>query len=154
MYFQSRRLFIAMDVIGSFMIRDVFVAAPSVLTSDSTESVTCRRIWEISQREVVTDSPGRVDFPSWQFILNGHWFVSLFQRLADAVHANCLLVNCEFAYRRSESFWSWRTKRLMHAISDSSINIQFWVNSCIIHMYPRRISFRPRRCVHMSPQFA
>ena len=29
-----------MDVIGSFMTRDVFVAAPSVLTSESTESVT------------------------------------------------------------------------------------------------------------------
>ena len=47
-----------MDVIGSLMTRDVFVAA----TSESTESVT---------------------------------FVE--------VHANCLLVNCKFALRRSES---------------------------------------------------
>ena len=29
-----------MDVIGSFMTRDVFVAAPSVLKSESMESVT------------------------------------------------------------------------------------------------------------------
>ena len=29
-----------MDVVGSFMTCDVFVAAPSVLTSESTESVT------------------------------------------------------------------------------------------------------------------
>ena len=29
-----------MDVIGSFMTRDVFVAAPTVLTSELTESVT------------------------------------------------------------------------------------------------------------------
>ena len=58
MYFQSRRLFLGMDVIGSLMTRDVFVAA----TSESTESVT---------------------------------FVE--------VHANCLLVNCKFALRRSES---------------------------------------------------
>ena len=42
-----------MDVIGSFRIRDVFVALE----------------WEISQREVVTDTPGRVHFPSWQFKL-------------------------------------------------------------------------------------
>ena len=50
-----------MDVIGSFMTRDVFVAA----TSESTESVTFVEEWESSQREVMTDSPGRVDFPSW-----------------------------------------------------------------------------------------
>ena len=41
-----------MDVIGSFMTRDVFVAAPSVLTSESTESVTFLDEWERSQREV------------------------------------------------------------------------------------------------------
>ena len=29
-----------MDVIGSFMARDVFLAAPSVLTPESTEPVT------------------------------------------------------------------------------------------------------------------
>ena len=51
-----------MDVIGSFMARDVFVAA----TSESTESVTFVEEWESSQREVMTDSPGRVDFPSWR----------------------------------------------------------------------------------------
>ena len=39
MYFQSRRLFLGIDVIGSFMTRDVFVVAPSVLTSESKESV-------------------------------------------------------------------------------------------------------------------
>ena len=38
-YFQSRRLLLGMDVIGSFTTRDVFVAAPSVLASESTESV-------------------------------------------------------------------------------------------------------------------
>ena len=27
---------------------------------------------ESSQGEVVTDSPGRVDFPSWQLTLHGH----------------------------------------------------------------------------------
>ena len=41
-----------MDVIGSFMTRDVFVAAPSVLTSESKESVTFLDEWERSQREV------------------------------------------------------------------------------------------------------
>ena len=43
-YFQSRRLFLGMNVIGSFTSRDVLVAAaPSVLTSESTESVKfCR----------------------------------------------------------------------------------------------------------------
>ena len=48
-----------MDVIGSFMTRDVFVAA----TSASTESVTFVDESESSQREVVTDclGPGRID---------------------------------------------------------------------------------------------
>ena len=55
-----------MDVIGSFMTHDMFVAA----TSESTESVT---FVESSQREVVTDSPGRVDSSR-----------SLVRRLADA----------------------------------------------------------------------
>ena len=44
------------------MARDVFVAA----TSKSTESVTFVEQWESSQREVMTDSPGRVEFPSWR----------------------------------------------------------------------------------------
>ena len=43
-----------MDVIGSFMARDVFVAA----TSESTESVTFVEEWKSSQREVMTDYPG------------------------------------------------------------------------------------------------
>ena len=45
-----------MDVIGSFMTRDV-----------STESVTFVEEWKTSQWEVVTEGPGRVDFHSWQF---------------------------------------------------------------------------------------
>ena len=59
MYVQSRQIFLGMDVIGSFMTRDLFVAA----TSESTEFVTFVEEWESSQREVVTDSPRRVDFP-------------------------------------------------------------------------------------------
>ena len=50
-----------MDVIGSFMRRDLFVAT----TSESTESLTFVEEWESSQRKVMTDSPRRVDFPSW-----------------------------------------------------------------------------------------
>ena len=50
-----------MDVAGSFMASDVFVAA----TSGSTESDTFVEEWESSQRKVMTDSPRRVDFPSW-----------------------------------------------------------------------------------------
>ena len=61
-----------MYVISSFMTRDVFVAAPSVLMSDSLESVTFVDVSESSQRKVVTDSPGRVDCPSWQLTLPGH----------------------------------------------------------------------------------
>ena len=61
-----------MDVIGSFTTRDVFVSAPTVLTSESTESVNFVDESESSQREVVTDSPGQVDFPSWQLTLHGH----------------------------------------------------------------------------------
>ena len=57
-----------MDVTGSFMASDVFVVA----TSESTESVTFVEEWESSQREVMTDSPGRVDFPSWRLTLHGH----------------------------------------------------------------------------------
>ena len=38
-YFQSRWLFLGMDIIGSFTTRDVFAVAPSVLTSEATESV-------------------------------------------------------------------------------------------------------------------
>ena len=51
MYFQSGRLFLGMDVIGLFRIRDVFVALE----------------WEIFQREVVTDTPGRVPIPTSSF---------------------------------------------------------------------------------------
>lgn len=47
---------LGMDVIGSLMTRNAFVAAASVLISESTESVT--------SQEVVTDSPGQVDIPS------------------------------------------------------------------------------------------
>ena len=68
MYFQSRRLYLGMDVICSFMTRDVFVAA----TSESTESATFVEEWESSQREIMTDSPGRADFPSWRLTLHGH----------------------------------------------------------------------------------
>ena len=50
-----------MDVIGSFMTRDVFAA-----TSESTESVSFVEEWKSYQREVVTYSSGRVDFPSWR----------------------------------------------------------------------------------------
>ena len=89
-----------MDLIGSFMTRDVFVAAPSMLTSRLTESVTFVDESESCKREVVTDSPERVDFHSWQLNLHGH----LSDDWPTAVHANCLPVNCEFALRRSESF--------------------------------------------------
>ena len=75
-----------MDVIGSFMARDVFVAA----TSESRKSVISVEEWESSQREAMTDSPGQVDFPSWRLTLYGHFV----RRLDDAVHPNCLLVNC------------------------------------------------------------
>ena len=51
-----------MDVIGSFIARDVFVGP----TSELRESVTFVEEWESSQREVVTTSLGRVDFPSWR----------------------------------------------------------------------------------------
>ena len=53
-------------------MRDVFVAAPSVLTSESTEPVNFVEEWGSSQRKVVSDSPGRGDFPSWQLTLHGH----------------------------------------------------------------------------------
>ena len=68
MYFQSGRLLFGMDVIGSFMTRDALVVA----TSESTESVTFVEEWESSQREIVTDSPGRVDFPSWRLTFHCH----------------------------------------------------------------------------------
>ena len=61
-----------MDVIGSFMTRDVLVAAPSVLMSGLMESVTSVDESESCQREVVTNSSERVDFPSWQLNLHGH----------------------------------------------------------------------------------
>ena len=50
----------------------MFVAAPSVLTSESTEFATFVKEWESSQREVVTHSPARIDFPSWQLLFHGH----------------------------------------------------------------------------------
>ena len=58
-----------MDVIGSFMTGDVFIAASSVLTPESMESVTFVDEWESSQWEVVTDCPGQEDFPSWQLFM-------------------------------------------------------------------------------------
>ena len=79
------RLQIDRCIIGSFMTRDVFVAAPSVLTCESRESVTFVDESESSQREVVTDSPGWVDFPSWKLTLHGH----LSDYWRTAVHANC-----------------------------------------------------------------
>ena len=48
-----------MDVIGSFMSRDVFVA---VRLSER----------EGSQREVMTDSSGQVDFPFWRLTSHDH----------------------------------------------------------------------------------
>ena len=56
-YFQSRRLFLGMDVIGSIKTRDVFVVAPSLLRSESTESVTFVDESESTEREVVTIVP-------------------------------------------------------------------------------------------------
>ena len=44
------------------MTRDVFVVAPSVLTSESTEYIKFVDESESSQCEVMTDSPGRIDF--------------------------------------------------------------------------------------------
>ena len=43
------------------MTRDLFVAALSVPTSESTEFVTFVDELESSQQKVVTGSPGRVD---------------------------------------------------------------------------------------------
>ena len=51
-----------MNVIGSFMTRDVFVMASSVLMSESMESVTCVDELESSHSEVVTNRRGPVDF--------------------------------------------------------------------------------------------
>ena len=56
-YFQSRRLFLGMHVIGSLTRRDVFVVVQSVLASESTESVNFVDELESSQREVVTIVP-------------------------------------------------------------------------------------------------
>ena len=58
-YFQSRRLFLGMDVIGSFTSRDVFVAAaPSVLSILSQRNLSnFVDESENSQREVVTIVP-------------------------------------------------------------------------------------------------
>ena len=52
-YFQSRRLFLGMHVIGSLARRDVFVVVPSVLTSESTESVNF--VDEILNRKVLNE---------------------------------------------------------------------------------------------------
>ena len=90
-YFLSRRLFLGMDVIGSFMTRDVFAA----VTSESTESVTFVEEWESSQREVVTDNAGQVDFSSWRLTLHGHLsddWLSLSMRTACSWIANLLFV--------------------------------------------------------------
>ena len=51
----------------------MFAAAASVLTSELTESVTFVDESESSQREVVTDSPGGIDFPSLQLTLHDHF---------------------------------------------------------------------------------
>ena len=120
MYFQSRRLFLGMDVISSFTTRDVFVALMSESTVRNLSPLSMNR-----KRELLTDRTGWVDFPSWQLTLHSH---------SSDVHANCLPANCEFALHWSESFWSWETKSLMHAINHPSTNIQFWVNSSR-HMY-------------------
>ena len=56
-YFQSRRLFLGMDVIGSFTTRDVFVVAPSVLRLSQQNLPICGHESESSQREVVTIVP-------------------------------------------------------------------------------------------------
>ena len=73
--------FFRMDVIGSIMTRDVFVAPPSVLTSESTESFTFVDKSEISQREaVVTD---RKPETSRFFFLAINSSRSLVRRLAD-----------------------------------------------------------------------
>ena len=81
-----------MDLIDSFMTRDVFVAAPSMLTYRLTESVTFVDESESCKREVVTDSPERVDFPSWQLDLHGH----LSDDWPTAVHANRWTANLLF----------------------------------------------------------
>ena len=52
-----------MDVIGSFMTLDVFVAATLSLLSKNGK---------VLKREVVTDSPGRIDFSSWRLTPHGH----------------------------------------------------------------------------------
>ena len=84
-------------------------------TSESTESVPFAVEWESFQREVVTDSPGGVDFPSWRLTLHGHlsddWPTTLSMRTASWRIANLLFV----VY--SKSFWSWRTKILMHSVN-------------------------------------
>ena len=120
------------------MTRDVFLAAPSVLMCESAESLTFFDELECSQREVFTDSLGPVAFSFWQLTLalQGH----LSDDCSTAVHANYLPVNCDFALRRRGSFWSWTTKRLMHAINGPPANMQFWVNSSR-HMYPVNTDF-------------
>ena len=70
-YFQSRRLFLGMDVIGSFTSRDVFVAAaPSVLSILSQRNLS-NFVGKFSTGSR-DDSPGRVDSPSWQLTFHCH----------------------------------------------------------------------------------
>ena len=52
-YCKSRRLFLGMYVIGSLATRGVFVVAPSLLTSESTESGNF--VDEILNRKVLNE---------------------------------------------------------------------------------------------------
>ena len=61
--------------------------ATSVLTSESTESIKFFDESESSQWEVMTDIPGRIDFPSRK-TLHGH----LSDNWPTAVHVNLLFV--------------------------------------------------------------
>ena len=92
------------------------VAASSVLTCESTESVTFVDESESSQREVVNDSPRRVDFQFWQLTLQGHFSDDW---LTAVVHANCL--PAKVLQICSSPKWIvlvLRTKRLIYAIND------------------------------------
>ena len=53
MYFQSRRLFLGMDVISSFTTRDVFVALMSESTVRNLSPLSMNR-----KRELLTDRTG------------------------------------------------------------------------------------------------
>ena len=70
----------------------MFAAAASVLTSELTESVTFVDESESFQREVVTDSPGGVDFPSLQLTLHDHFS----DHWPTTIHADCFFKKCKF----------------------------------------------------------